>query len=1226
MATFKGTFWDRRAAFHTMYVDNRAGKYHKIGMRDSNLFNWQRANANGEFRRIKQENGILWDTPLNDPALGGESLMLREWNRDLGEYEDTTMSVDELKSALTYWEAKNTEDKEEFLEDSGLEELCERLLLSIQKCATFTNGDFEIYVYLLEQSADNQPNINNTRIITGDGGLMITDTPARPTGGVYSSQDSTDNEMSGSMGNYFPVKGKAGAKDKVTGKVRFSYDRNSETWGVQNQILAQLIEPLESAAPPVIDLEEYKDVVTDEDNADFYSTSGGKYLGAFKTAEAVVLSKEGNNPNMFGPNMLNPCSDQMKMEVIRVVNRTSKSYKKNQLVMCHLIDNEWIATEFGQDPDETGGGDTVTRVGRWEFSKFFCNFDTYFSLGISDIIGTGQGRTGVAPDTLRRSVRYRTYNALATGGTYYTDSVFQDGYNATKMIALNKPQSDPIVKGGDLFNQPYQLTDFDQLGPELAGVSSISYVARTNLYYDSQGQDVQSKDYYDALFPTYFGAIFPDGFKAKDYGRVKNNPGSFFVDYYAGEANLSYMTGGASIASAFDNVQNSYSTGAPDITGMFMRGNLDPNVRNLPASVGLNGRWGDYTSPLVCYQEIFDGVTLTGDFRKLAENPHVLGKTYGTRHLTSNEAGGSDAFGMEPVNPSKVTFNSLTAEMAGHTDPISPSTDEGYDRNFYLDYRNILNQNGLGVGIQDAHAFGAAPGRAEVSQTPGSYGYISDSSVNRDIYKVSLPTPVKHGIVAYDAYNYFLGGKPINCLVNPFYKEDTTTNSLGAGMCGVQAARNVVTKSAGGVVTIDCTCSYGINGDWVGGTRGNSLMSIVMGVAFGTSSQATRGNKVPGWGSTDNDDIDSFGTTALHVKVYDYWPEESTVFLPTYHTVFHFVPGEAGTVPVRKEGVFRVSNAGTPNARTNYADLSDDLDMASEKVQEGFADGTYQYFYYDDTSDVEDNHTEEVAEYIRESVDYIVPTYGFNDPSGGEDGVTVPLGSEFVGDTEWRPDNKSNIITGNRGMMLSGADDEERQFLYPYLTGGFSSSAIEIIDPGSGYVEDQILAGTFGSKWKVTSVNADELGTVQGITIYDEEDVVTGVVTPGNGKGVTPRTIGDRGYTMSFDGGLKIKIRSGVIVEHIGLLYGPKLRVPKTRLSQGSNDGRDTIYIQKSNTINLDRNRGGGDGLEPENPFYGRYEFFYLYHNDISHTFALTKLSAAGNNPPITQFITMNIS
>jgi len=793
------------------------------------------------------------------------------------------------------------------------------------------------------------------------------------------------------------------------------------------------------------------------------------------------------------------------------------------------------------------------------------------------------------------------------------------------MIALNKPLIDPITKTGLLFNQPYQLTDFDQLGPELAGVSSISYIARTNLYYNAQGQEVESQEYYDTTYPTYWGAVFPDGFQAKDYGRVKNNPGVFYVSSYAGsDDDLSYMSGGASIASAFDNAPNSYSAGTPDVTGMFMRGNLDPNVKNLPASVGINGRWGDYTSPLICYQELFSGSVLSGDFRRLGEAAHALGRTIGSRNLTTNEFGGSDAFGMEPVNPRKVTFTSLTAEMAGHTDPYSPTTDESYDRNFYLDYRNILSGNELGVGIQDEDAFGQSTSRAVTCNTPGSYGYIANSSKSSQIYDVSLPTARQTGIVAYDVYNYFVGGTPINCSIAPFYEEDST-NSLGAGMCGVQGARNVISKSAGGVVTIDCTCSYGINGDWVGGTRGNSLMSIVMGVAFGTSSQATRGNKVPGWGSTDNDDIDSFGTTALHVKVYDYWPEESTVYLPTYHAVFHFVPGEGGTIPVRKEGVFRVSNPGTPNARTSYADILESLDMESEKVQEGFADGTYQYFYYDDTSDVEENHKEEVAEYIRESVDYIVPTFGFNDPSGGEDGVSVPLGTEFVGDTEWRPDNKSNIVTGNRGMLLSGADDEERQFVYPYLTGGFSNSAIEIIDRGSGYVEGQILAGTFGSKWKVTSVNADELGTVQGIEIHDEEDVVTGVITPGNGEGVTPRTIGDRGYTMSFDGGLKIKIRTGIVVEQIGLLYGPKLRVPKTRLSQGSNDGRDTIYIQKSTTINLDRNRGG-DGLEPENPFYGSYEFFYLYHNEISHTFALTKQSTGGNNPPITQFITMNIS
>ena len=1237
MATFKGTFWDRRAAFHTVYADNKKGDYHKIGMRDSNCFNWDRAGQNEKFRDLCWDNDLNpYETPIShvyDYAgdEGNVMFILREWDKDLGEYVDTEMTPQDVEIAARYWEKKNTLTEEEFAEHQRDEndELIDRFLLSIQKCAIYNSNDLNVYVYLLEQSGDNQPNVSNTRLITGDGGLMITDTPARPTGGVYSSQDSTDNEMNGSMGNYFPVKGKPKAKDKVTGKVRLSYDRNSETWGVQNQVLAQLIEPLEPAEAPVIDLAEYKDLVNEDDNKEFYSTSGDKYVGAFKTAEAVVLSKEGNNPNMFGPNMLNPCSDQMKMEVIRVVNRTSKSYKKNQLVMCHLIDNEWIATEFGKDPAEGGDGSTATKVGRWEFSKFFCNWDTYFTMGLE---GTDQ-RTPINPETLKRSVRYRTYGAYEANGTFYSDREFQNGYSVADMIALNKPSEDAgQAQAGDyLFNQPYQLTDFDQLGPELGGVSSISYIGRTNLYYDAQGQEGASQEYYTFEYATYWGAVFPDGFKSRDYGRVKNNPGVLAVrkfNSYGSQGYLSYVQTGALIASAFNNAPNSYSDGEPSTNGMFTRGSLDPNVRNLPASVGLNGRWGEYTSPLVCYQEVFTGVVLNGDLRPLMESLSDSAMTTGSRILTTDSFEGSNAFGMEPVNPKKITFTSLTAEMAGHTDPFALLTNTRYDRDFFTDYRDILSGNGTGGGLQDDSAFGKAPERAIEKGTPGSYGVLSSQGTTLNIYDqgVQFPSTVQNGIVTYDCYNYYIGGEPIGSLTTPFYEDDDVGNSLGAGMCGVQGARNVISKNAGGVITIDCECSYGINGDWLGGSSGGSTLSIIMGVAFGTSSQATRGNLTPGWGSTDADDINSFGTTALHVKVYDYWPEASTYYLPTYHTVFHFNPGIAGSTPSRKEGVFRVSNPGTPNARTNYNDVLDDLDLESEKVQSQFEDGTYQYFYYDDTSDVEEFNTAEVAEYIREKVDFVVPTFGFNDPSGGVDGESVPLGTEFVADTEWRRDDKSNILTGNRGMMLSGADDDDVQFLFPRRTGGFSNSAIEIIDAGSGYVEDQILAGTFGSQWKVTSVNAEELGTVQGIEIYDYTDPILNRVQPGNGEGVTPRDIGDDGYVMTFDGGLKIKIRTGIIVERIDRLYGPKLRVPTTRLSAPSRDGRQTVFETKSTTINLDRNNGGGDEFELENPFAGRYEFFYLYHNDISHTFALTKGSNAGNNPPITQYITMTIN
>jgi hypothetical protein len=1229
MSTFKGTFWDRRAAFHTIYIDNKNGDYHKIGMRDSNLFNWERASQNKEFNKLAERNNITWSTPLYDPDISGE-FQLKEWDKSSGEYVDTYMSVDDLLFVLRYWENKSTIDKEtfdqEYYSEEG-EDLLNRLLLSIQKCATYITSNVSCYVYLLEQSGDNQPNVNNTRFITGDNGLMITDSPARPTGGVYSYQDSVDNEMNGSIGSYFPVNGKPQAKDKVTGKLRLSYDKNSETWGIQNQVLAQLIEALEPAEAPIIDLSEFKDGVDPADNKEYYSVGGSRYIGAFKTAEAVVLSKEGNNPNMFGPNMLNPCSDEMKMEVIRVVNRTSKSYKQNQLVMCHLIDNEWIATEFGKDPAEGGDGSTVTKVGRWEFSKFFCNYDTYFTLGIRGQDGENF-RVSVNPETINRSARYRTYNAYLTDGIFWKagkNRRFQNDYNATLMLQLNKPTVDAVQDSTrPIFNQPYQLTDFDQLGPELAGLSSISYIGRTNLYYNAQGDDGSSQEFYTIEYPTYWGAVFPDGFKSRDYGRVRNNQGSFFVTSFPDEGGkFDYMSAGATISASFDNVQNSYSEGVPTVNGMFVRGNLDPNVRNLPASVGINGRWSETSSPLIGYQDLFNaGLEEIGDFRVIQEEDHVYGFSKEASVLTTDSADGSNALAMEPVNPNRVTFTSLTAEMACHTDPYTPQTDDKYDRDFAIDYIDILTAN-RGVGIPDSHAFGGSPNRAMARNTPGSYGYILNGGVNDAIYNgIPLPTEVQQGIVAYDAYNYVIGGTPINVTADPFWENDAG-NSRGAGMCGVQGARNVISKGSGGVVNIDCECSYGINGDWVGGSSGGSILSIVMGVAFGTSSQASRGNKVPGWGSTDNDDIDSFGTTALHVKVYDYWPEESTHYLPTYHTVFHFNPGVTGTTPVRRSGTFKVSSPNTPNARTNYRDIKDTLDMASEQTQQKFQEGIYVNFAYDDNSDVLDNHTDEVAEYIMNKVDFRVPTYGYNDPSGGEDGKTVPLGKVFDGNTEWRPLDMSNILTGNRGMMLSGADDEDAQFLFPRLTGGFSDTDVEVLEGGSSFVENQVLEGPFGSQWKITNAND---GVVSTVAIHDYVDPLTQKTQPGNGEGVTPRTLGDSGYVINFPGGLRIKVWNGVIVQKIDRLYGPKLRVPKTRLSAPSRDGKQTVFETKSTTINLDRNNGGNNEFELENPFAGRYEFFYLYHNDISHTYALTKGSVGGQNPPITQYITMTIN
>jgi hypothetical protein len=1223
MSTFKGTFWDRRAAFHVIWADYSTSQLSKIGMRDSNIFNWERARKNSDFNARCDEISFPYKNPLF--AVGGDALICKTWDRDAGEYVEAEFTPARVNELLIYWEDKNKNEGNEEWDGASdeLDEDIDVILSSIQKCVYLGEAyeeDFELYVYFLEKTGEQQPNLDNRRFITGPDGLVITDVPSRPTGGTYSHTDTNDGAMRGDIGQYFPQRGPSTGKDKVSGKVRLSYDKNSETWGVQNQILAQLTQELEPASIVTIDLGILKDSSTPDD---FYNKNGTSYIGGFTTAEAVVLSKENNNPEAFGPNFLEPCSDQRKMEVIRVVNRTTRSYKANTVVMCHLIDNEWIATDFGSDPGDIIN-DAITNIGRWEFSKFVANADVHFCLSSDNAqfpVGGGVRPSRANDSSLYLSMFIRTLMSLQTNGLYSGELQSVDYANVNELFLLNLRLSpsvssselltDPYAAYVSLVNVPYQVTDFDHLGPELGGVSSISYVGRTNLYVDYQGNAGAPAEYYNELNP-YWGVIFPDGFKAASYVKVKGDSGTFV----SATTDSQWYTGGATIGSAFENVANSFSNSPDGNDGMFVRGGADPNVKNLPASVGINGAWSETSTPTIAYGPMWTGDASRGDLRYLMENmiPNDVDGLSGFQVALFSSEGGGNAYGMIPVNAGKVCFSPLSAELAGMTDPLSDKTADSYDRDFKTQAQYIFSQFGNGQGIIDTtpagapNIFGNAITRAVSLGCPNSRGYIAGADTAAIYSETSIPSDTFEGIIAFDVYNNFTGGEPRNITVDPFREDDYS--GLGGNMVGIIGARNVVTKTNGGVVNIDCECSYGINGDVAGGSSGSVALSIIMGVALGSSSPSRQGRKIPGWGSTDGDDLFSFGTTALHVKAYDWWPEHSTVYLPTYFLVIHFLPGGIGTKPQRVEGVTRVVSPGTDNAIANYTDIKDQLDMESEEVQQKFNDGEYLTFYYDDSSDQYTTYDKEVADVITQVVDYRIPTHGL----GANEGNNVGIDEQFDGFSVWRPERMWNICTVNRGMMISPISGS---WSYLRKTGQIDGTVYTVEDQGSGYLEGEILNDLrYNTYWRITSLT--DGGGVAAVEPYafrgDGSDDV-----PAGGKDITPDDFGADGIKLSFSkGGAKIIFAKGKVGSYLESIAGPKERVSKTRLSTSSGDGTNFVWANKTSSVSLDQNR--------DHYFPGKYEFFYHFHNDISHTYQLEKGSLAGVNPPNTQFITMSIN
>ena len=102
------------------------------------------------------------------------------------------------------------------------------------------------------------------------------------------------------------------------------------------------------------------------DASKFYNTADEYYGGGFTTGIAAPVQSHGKNPHMFGPN-IRIDSGGKKIEKIRVVNRSAKTFTAGTLVLCTLIGAEWIIQEFS-DP---GNLDTSASFGGLDFLKAY---------------------------------------------------------------------------------------------------------------------------------------------------------------------------------------------------------------------------------------------------------------------------------------------------------------------------------------------------------------------------------------------------------------------------------------------------------------------------------------------------------------------------------------------------------------------------------------------------------------------------------------------------------------------------------------------------------------------------------------------------------------------------------------------------------------------------------------------------------------------------------------
>lgn len=673
---------------------------------------------------------------------------------------------------------------------------------------------------------------------TQKGPTTITSVPRDAAGEAYAfrSTDAAQSAGSANTGSYSSMQpgGSDNIANTVCGELEMTYNKNSGRWQSGNRVaLAKVIGTIEPAG---VDKEPI--ILSSTNHEDFYTAGGAGNVANFIPGSAVILSVENNDPNMFGPNFRD-CNEGQKLQTIPIINRTNNLFNDGDLIKVTNVDNEWLAEPFAGETKPK-----AAKFGDWAFAKMIANTDTYFKD--NNFYSTGSP-----------SSSFKNYEVEARNRFYYNQ--IYSGLNPWFLSTLkdNAKQSDGnnlIVPSFVPSYRYYVSTVYDQISKKNGGFCDNTVIGKTNMALAEKGTFV----YFDPDCPFFWGPVFSNG-----YSTIKFNPtygqGSGVNENYA--ESLKYMASGA-------------SSSLPLNGGI--EGDL-PSANHLPAeTVG----------------EIID-------FSNIIKDYETLGSTSG---IPKNYYHKPTFYGSSPLGLNQLQFVPMTAEFAAHNDIWAQekylSATVNSARKFYTNVRSFF-KDAYGFDLTE-HAFGNMFDRlgdrgkytpvVSVNRSTDGFIFLGNCSLIYD------PTKTDVGNQNTVAYDCFIKQEPTSVpLGAPQYFYDSG-DYLGANCVGIISAKNTFAKRGGGdlvISTAHINIGLASNKQATAGSAAELFINGLISLVTNTGTTARNIERAM-WGST-TDNIDSFGTTALHARIFDYWPREQTVFDPRYFGVLHFNAGVLGS-------------------------------------------------------------------------------------------------------------------------------------------------------------------------------------------------------------------------------------------------------------------------------------------------------------------------------------------
>jgi hypothetical protein len=1132
-----------------------------------------------------------------------DSAYYYKFDKTVGRFIKTAFEVSKILSTITEFEKIKTQKN--YKNNSILQtvrniQLSSDGYLLLKSNISITVGETQIPIEFKLYFKDNIDTFTGARKMVSNTSNKFSGIPTRTTGGVWgaSSTNNIENKQE-NIGVYASPSSPNSPIEQKVGELAMSWNSNTGKWeaGTQ-QIMAKLLTNIDKAPIKNVSIQP-----TDTANGKrFYDQSSDYYMGAFTTGLAIPLSVEKGNPYLFGPNCLQCTGGEQKIEKIRVVNRAPRSFKKGATVLCSRIDGEWIIQDFGFNPDDVA---PLTSIGEWSFIKLIANSDDYFKDN-RYVVANGRDVTidqtlkqNISPNSYETKTRNRFYahlSAIAGGDivppitdaemlsdikSIYPNILSQVGlqktirYNGFPSISGKLIDSKPDLYSikTDAYNfEPntkyFISTVFDQLGPQMGGNSPENFIARTNISNTTAVVDNRR----NAIpFSFFWGPVFPDGYKNEDVTRV-----SLYSDRLEDELrfvtnNQSYFTGGNNV--------NPFSINSAFLTNYDLYSNDTVNAKEIPAEVGVLSSG--------------NGIEDITQIMKYSSNKNFIEHTRGI--LNSNrfayllDSENAEVYDMQPISPNKIQFTPLHAEFAAHADQYSIYTttySKSWDRDFFNNTRSLLKTTYANI----PHFWGKM-----FSRFVGPVSYYKNPSFPQT-QKDGLDDPSfiydqsKNGIIhEFDnvPYDYYINSTPTSKpkgITRLFH--DNNSDFQGANLVGVIAAKNKFTKNGGGKINYSVEQFFGLRGDVSNATTGsdsiqyNNIGLGILAVVNALTGQTPLSRDKAGfatWGSDNSDKYDSFGTTALHVRVFDAWPNEQTIYDARYYAILHFNPGTILSIPESET-------------------VGDNVDTLTTKFGKQYSEwDTNGSSNYRKVSPATFNYSRSVDK-IKYDVDFRIPTYAWP-LTDGDDNKVIPVYTNIDKDTLLRPKEEWRVNPIRRGQLLTGGG-----FRYLQNVIGLSYEDHKIASGGKGFVKDK--------KYTISNSNSDIVIVVTDIgndgSIKEFEFVIDEDNNELRGTGFLPSdfasesTINDVKYTGFL---LTIPNSSGEeaeIVFPMGRVYqlllrddGPKERTASKApilLTSPSEDGRAVVEGTQTSSVDIEANSDG------------QYDAFYFFHNDITHT------------------------